>query len=647
MGMGMGGGGGRVGWGLMRSLRQDQKVTAHKLPKGTVRRIMGFAKPYKLTLALFMVLIIVDALVGAANPLVYRAIIDQGIEHHKGGLVIWLAVLVAGLAIFDAALGLWERWISSRVGEGLIFDMRNKVFIHIQRMPIAFFTRTQTGALISRLNNDVLGAQQAFTDTFNSVIGNSISLAVTLVAMLILSWQITLLALCMLPVFIFPARWVGRRLAAITREAYNLNAEMNTMMSERFNVAGALLVKIFGKPKYEADMFEARTGRVRDIGVTTAMYGRIFFTGLMLTATLATAMVYGVGGDDAAHGHLPLGTLVALTLYLTRLYGPLTALSNVQVDVMTALVSFDRVFEVLDLPPMIDDKPGAVDVVRGPAQVAFEHVDFRYPTADEVSLASLEAVAVLERTGGQQILFDVSFVAEPGQLVALVGPSGAGKTTISQLAARLYDVTGGSVSINGTDVRDVTLSSLQDTVGVVTQDAHLFHDSIRANLLYARPDATEDELREALRDAQIYDMVASLPNGLDTLVGDRGYRLSGGEKQRIAIARLFLKAPDVVVLDEATAHLDSESEVAVQRALKKVLAGRTSIVIAHRLSTVRDADQILVIDAGRVIEHGRHSQLLAEEGLYSELYHTQFADQADEAEELEAIEELSAVEDLS
>jgi ATP-binding cassette, subfamily B, bacterial len=648
MGMGMGGGGGgRVGFSLMRSLRRDQNVTAHKLPKGIVKRIMGFAKPYKLALALFLVLIIIDALVGAANPLVYRAIIDQGIEKHKASLVIWLAVLVGGLAVFDAALGLWERWISSRVGEGLIFDMRNKVFIHIQRMPIAFFTRTQTGALISRLNNDVLGAQQAFTDTFNSVIGNSISLAVTLVAMLILSWQITLLALCLLPVFIFPARWVGRRLAAITREAYNLNAEMNTMMSERFNVAGALLVKIFGKPKYEADMFEARTGRVRDIGVTTAMYGRVFFTGLMLTATLATAMVYGVGGVAAAHGHLPLGTLVALTLYLTRLYGPLTALSNVQVDVMTALVSFDRVFEVLDLPPMIDDKPGAADVVRGPAQVAFDHVDFRYPTAEEVSLASLEAVAVLERTGGQQILFDVSFVAEPGELVALVGPSGAGKTTISQLAARLYDVTAGSVSINGMDLRDVTLSSLQDAVGVVTQDAHLFHDSIRANLLYARPEATEGELREALRDAQILDMVASLPNGLDTLVGDRGYRLSGGEKQRIAIARLLLKAPDVVVLDEATAHLDSESEVAVQRALKKVLAGRTSLVIAHRLSTVRDADQILVIDGGRVVEHGRHSQLLAEEGLYAELYHTQFADQADEAEELEEIEELDEIEEMS
>jgi ATP-binding cassette, subfamily B, bacterial len=641
MGMGMGGGGGgRVGMGLMRSLRRDQNVTAHKLPKGIVKRIAGFARPYRLALALFLVLIIIDALVGAANPLVYRAIIDQGIEKHEASLVIWLAVLVAGLAIFDAALGLWERWISSRVGEGLIFDMRNKVFIHIQRMPIAFFTRTQTGALISRLNNDVLGAQQAFTDTFNSVIGNTISLAVTLVAMLILSWQITLLALCLLPVFIFPARWVGRRLAAITREAYNLNAEMNTMMSERFNVAGALLVKIFGKPKYEADMFEARTGRVRDIGVTTAMYGRVFFTGLMLTATLATAMVYGVGGVAAAHGHLPLGTLVALTLYLTRLYGPLTALSNVQVDVMTALVSFDRVFEVLDLPPMIDDKPGATDVVRGPAQVAFDHVDFRYPTAEEVSLASLEAVAVLERTGGQQILFDVSFVAEPGELVALVGPSGAGKTTISQLAARLYDVTAGSVSINGTDVRDVTLSSLQDAVGVVTQDAHLFHDSIRANLLYARPEATDDELREALRDAQILDMVASLPNGLDTLVGDRGYRLSGGEKQRVAIARLLLKAPDVVVLDEATAHLDSESEVAVQRALKKVLAGRTSIVIAHRLSTVRDADQILVIDAGRVVERGRHSELLAQEGLYAELYNTQFADQTDLTDEIGSVAEL-------
>jgi ATP-binding cassette subfamily B protein len=524
--------------------------------------------------------------------------------------------------------------------------MRNRVFNHIQRMPIAFFTRTQTGALISRLNNDVLGAQQAFTDTFNSVIGNAISVGVTLLAMFILSWKITILALLMLPVFIFPARWVGRRLAAITREAYSLNAEMNAMMSERFNVAGALLVKIFGKPHYDADVFRDRTGRVRDIGITTAMYGRIFFTGLILTASLATALVYGFGGFLVVHKELSLGTLVAMTLYLTRLYGPLTSLSNVQVDVMTALVSFDRVFEVLDLPPMIDEKPDAVALERGPAEVSFEHVDFRYPRPEEVSLASLESVAVMERTGGQQILFDVSFVAEPGELVALVGPSGAGKTTISHLAARLYDVKSGVVRLNGYDVRDVTLSSLQSVVGVVTQDAHLFHDTIRANLLYARHEASEADLIEALRDAQILDMVNSLPDGLDTLVGDRGYRLSGGEKQRVAIARLLLKAPDIVVLDEATAHLDSESEVAVQRALKKVLAGRTSIVIAHRLSTVRDADQILVVDAGHIVERGRHTELLLAGGLYAELYNTQFAEQATGEEELGAVEGVMAEEDM-
>ena len=626
---------GASGWGMMRSMRQDRKVTGHKLPKGTVKRILGFARPYTSPLAVFLVLIVIDALVGAANPLLARSLINHlthaiakpGADRGAARVVIWLAVAIGALAVFDAGLGLWERWISSRVGEGLIFDMRNQVFTHIQRMPIAFFTRTQTGALISRLNNDVLGAQQAFTDTFNSVIGNAISVAVTLIAMFILSWQITVLSLLILPVFIFPARWVGRRLAAITREAYSLNAEMNTTMSERFNVAGALLVKIFGNPSYEADVFRARTGRVRDIGVTTAMYGRVFFTALILTASLATAVVYGFGGVLVVHHELTLGTLVAMTMYLTRLYGPLTSLSNVQVDVMTALVSFDRVFEVLDLPPMIADKPGAVTLERGPAQVVFDHVDFRYPSPEEVSLASLESVAVMERSGGQQILFDVSFVAEPGQLLALVGPSGAGKTTISHLAARLYDVNQGSVRVNGKDVRDITLSSLQSVVGVVTQDAHMFHDSIRANLLYARPEATEDQLMAALRDAQILDMVTSLPDGVDTLVGDRGYRLSGGEKQRIAIARLLLKAPDIVVLDEATAHLDSESEVAVQRALKKVLAGRTSIVIAHRLSTVRDADQILVVDGGHIVERGRHAELLAADGLYAELYNTQFADQ--------------------
>jgi ATP-binding cassette, subfamily B, bacterial len=640
MHMGMGGGA-RVGYGLMRSMRQDDKIKNHKLPKGIVRRVMGFAKPYTAALVLFLVLIVIDALVGAVNPLITRAIINELVGNKDSTIVVELALAMAGLYIFDAGLGLWERWISSRVGEGLIFDMRNKVFNHIQRMPIAFFTRTQTGALISRLNNDVLGAQQAFTDTFNSVIGNLVTVGVTLVAMFILSWQITALALLMLPIFIFPARWVGKRLAGLTREAYNLNADMNAMMSERFNVAGALLVKIFGRPQMEADAFRQKTGRVRDIGVTTSMYGRVFFTGLMLTASLATALVYGFGGVLVTQGALTVGTLVAMTQYLARLYGPLTSLSNVQVDVLTALVSFDRVFEVLDLPPMIDDKPDASAVERGPTEIAFDHVNFSYPRPEEVSLASLESVAVLERSGGQQVLFDVSFVAEPGQLVALVGPSGAGKTTISHLSARLYDVTSGAVKVNGVDVRDVILPSLQEAIGVVTQEAHLFHDTLRANLLYARPEASDEELVDALRDAQILDMVMSLPDGLDTLVGDRGYRLSGGEKQRVAIARLLLKAPDFVVLDEATAHLDSESEAAVQRALKKVLAGRTSIVIAHRLSTVREADQILVIDGGQVVERGRHGDLLTQGGLYADLYHTQFADQVEVTDETDGdIEEL-------
>ena len=612
---------------VMRSMRRDESVLTQQVTPGTARRMLGFARPYRRILTLFLVLIVVDAVIGVANPLIFRAIINTGILHHDTRLIVALAALAAGLAVVDAGLSIGERWVSAKVGEGLIFDLRSQVFAHVQRMPLAFFTRTQTGALISRLNNDVLGAQQAFTDTFNSVIGNAISVAVTLLAMFLLSWQITALALLMLPVFVFPARWVGRRLAAITREAYGLNAEMNAMMSERFNVSGALLVKIFGRPRSESDVFEARTGRVRDIGVTTAMYARIFFTGLMLTASLATALVYGVGGVMVAHHELTLGTMVAMTMYLTRLYGPLTSLSNVQVDVMTALVSFDRVFEVLDLAPMIDDKPGATALCRGPAELVFDHVDFRYPRPDEVSLASLESVAVPERGTGQQILFDVSFTARPGELVALVGPSGAGKTTISHLAARLYDVTGGAVRINGTDVRDATLSSLQAVVGVVTQDAHLFHDTIRANLMYARPGATEEQLLAALADAQILDMVSGLPDGLDTLVGDRGYRLSGGEKQRVAIARLLLKAPDVVVLDEATAHLDSESEQAVQRALAQVLSGRTSLVIAHRLSTVRDADQILVVEAGRLVEQGTHASLLAADGLYAELYRTQFADQ--------------------
>ncbi len=627
MSMRMGGHGGANAWALMRSMRRDESVTRHKLPKGTLKRIARFASPYRWKLAAFLVMIVVDALVGAANPLLYRMIIDQGIGHRQVRLIAIVAGVVAALAVVDAGLSLAERWVSAVIGEGLIYDMRTRVFDHIDRMPLAFFTRTQTGALISRLNNDVLGAQQAFTNTFSSVIGNVMTVGATLVAMLVLSWQITLLSLVILPVFLFPARAVGRRLAKITRDGYNLNAEMNSTMSERFNVSGALLVKLYGRPGTEERVFADRAGKVRDIGVTQSLYSGVFFVSLLLTASLATALVYGVGGLMAVHGTLLVGTVVALTAYLNRLYGPLTSLSNVQVDVMTALVSFDRVFEVLDLAPLIDEKPDAVELERGPARVELDHVEFAYPTPEEVSLASLESVAVLESAPRQQVLFDVSFTAEPGQLVALVGPSGAGKTTISHLVPRLYDVRSGAVRINGVDVRDATLASVHDMVGVVTQDAHLFHETIRSNLLYARPDATEDELVEALRAAQVLPLVESLPDGLDTLVGDRGYRLSGGEKQRIALARLLLKAPDVVVLDEATAHLDSESEAAVQEALARALEGRTSIVIAHRLSTVRSADQILVVEAGRVVERGTHEQLLAREGLYAELYRTQFEGQ--------------------
>jgi ATP-binding cassette, subfamily B, bacterial len=616
------------GWAAgMRWFRREQ-LPNRKLAKGTVKRIARFAAPYKRMLGWFLVLIVIDAVIGAVNPLVFRQIINQGILHRRSGLIIGLALLIAGLAIFDALLSLGMRWYSARIGEGLIFDMRSKVFRHVQRMPVAFFTRTQTGALVTRLNNDVLGAQQAFTGTLSTVVSNIISVTLVLVAMFVLSWQITLVSLAMLPVFIFPARWVGRKLQAITRESYGLNAQMNTTMTERFNVAGALLVKLFGRAGDEARSFDQKAGRVRDIGITQAMYSRVFFVSLLLTASLATALVYGWGGVLAVNGALDVGTVVALTAYLNRLYGPLTALSNVNVDIMTALVSFERVFEVLDLPPMIDEKPDAVPLQRGPARIEFDHVDFGYPTAEEVSLASLESVAVLEHAPSKQVLYDVSFVAEPGSLVALVGPSGAGKTTISHLVPRLYDVRDGAVRINGHDVRDVTLDSLKDAVGVVTQDAHLFHETIRSNLMYAKPDATDGELREALRGAQILPLVDSLADGLDTVVGDRGYRLSGGEKQRLAIARLLLKAPDIVVLDEATAHLDSESEMAVQQALSAALRGRTSLVIAHRLSTVRDATLILVIDDGRIVERGTHEDLLAADGLYAELYRTQFEGQA-------------------
>jgi ATP-binding cassette subfamily B protein len=615
----------------MRSFRQDPSVAQQRLAPGTARRIAAFALPYRRELVVFLLAVVASALIGVATPVlagrVVNVIVDPG---GTPGTVVRIALVIAGLAVLDALLSLVQRWFSARIGEGLIFDLRTKVFDHVQRMPLAFFTRTQTGALVSRLNNDVVGAQQAFTSTLSGVVSNVIGLVLTAGVMFSLSWQITALSLVLLPVFVIPARKVGTRLQAITRESYGLNASMNATMTERFNVAGALLVKLFGRPREEAGSFSKRASRVRDIGVVSAMYARTFFVALTLVAALAQALVYGLGGYFALTGRLDAGTVVTLALLLSRLYGPLTALSNVRVDVMSALVSFERVFEVLDIAPMVADKPGAVALPAGARSVELDDVHFSYPTAAEVSLASLEDVAVLDQAPAQEVLHGVSFTAAPGELVALVGPSGAGKTTISQLVPRIYDVRSGAVRVGGADVRDVTQESLHAAIGVVTQDAHLFHETIGDNLRYARPDAKEAEMWRALEDAQVADLVASLPDGLDTVVGDRGYRLSGGEKQRLAIARLLLKAPSIVILDEATAHLDSESEVAVQRALAAALAGRTSLVIAHRLSTVLGADRILVVDDGRIRESGTHAELLAAGGLYAELYRTQFERQRTE-----------------
>ena len=616
---------------VLRSYRRDDSVVDRKVNASTVRRILGYARPYRLYVVGLIISLVLDSATVVAQPLLFRRIIDLGVTPGDRQVVTTCALLIAGLAVLDAGITLISRWFSSRIGEGLIYNLRTEVFDHVQRMPVAFFTRTQTGALVSRLNSDVIGAQQAFTSTLSGVIGNFITLLFVVTAMLALSWQITLASLILLPVFLIPARYMGRTLQAMTREQMQLNADMASQMTERFNVSGALLVKLFGRPGEESVAFSGRAGRVRDIGVRIAMANRIFFTALALVAALATALVYGIGGNLAISGVISVGTLLALAALLTRLYGPLTALSNVRVDVMTALVSFERVFEVLDLEPMVKDRAGAIPIATGPSTITFDHVRFRYPSAEEVSLASLEGVARPDAPPSSDVLRDVSFTAQPGQMVALVGPSGAGKTTITSLVSRLYDVTGGSVVINGSDVRDVTLDSLHALIGVVTQDAHMFHETIRGNLQYANPNATDDEIMGALADAQVLDLVQSLPEGLDTVVGDRGYRLSGGEKQRMAIARLLLKAPDVVVLDEATAHLDSESEAAVQRALATALKGRTSLVISHRLSTIREADQILVIDDGRVVQSGTHDALLAEGGLYRDLYQTQFKGQADDA----------------
>ncbi|MAT04763.1 MAG: ABC transporter [Acidimicrobiaceae bacterium] len=610
----------------MRSFTHDPSVTNHRLAPGTIRRILGFARPYRLAIGLFLLLIVLDAAAGAAVPLIYREIIDTGIADERTGLVISLAVALAALAFASALLGLAQRWFSARIGEGLIHDLRTQVFDHVQRMPIGFFTRAQTGALVSRLNTDVQGAQQAFTSMLSNVVGNIVTVAATLTAMFVLSWQITLLVLVLLPLFVLPAKWIGRRLADLTRERYRLNGEMGQMMTERFNVSGALLVKLFGNPDRESKSFDRRAGRVRDIGVTTAMYQRVLMTALALLASLATALVYGLGGVMAISGSIGIGTVVALTAYLNRLYGPLTALSNVQVDVMTTLVSFERVLEVLDLQPAIADADDARDLPSGPVGVELDTVTFRYPTAAEVSLASLEGVAQLDETLPEPILHGIDLRVEPGQTLALVGPSGAGKTTITGLVSRLYDPTSGTVRIGGVDLRDATTASIRDRVGVVSQDSHLFHDTLRANLRYARHDASDDDIIEALRAAQVWDTVRALPDALDTVVGDRGHRMSGGEKQRIAIARLLLKDPSVVVLDEATAHLDAGSEALVQEALATALVGRTSIVIAHRLATVRAADAIAVVDAGRVVEYGTHTELLAHGGLYARLARTQFTD---------------------
>ena len=610
-------------WMSFRSLTQDSSVKNQKLKPGTLKRIAEFAIPYKVSLTFFLITVVIDAFLIVATPLLLRKLIDDGVIPKNTELVTKLALAVGIIALLDALFSMIGRWFSARIGEGLIYDLRRMIFEHVQKQSIAFFTRTQTGALISRLNSDVIGAQQAFTSTLSGVISNLLSLILVAATMLTLSWQITLISLTLLPVFLFPTKWVGRKLQGYTRQSFDINASMSATMTERFNVSGALLVSLYGNSKSEKNEFSAKARKVADIGISIAMLNRIFFIALTSIAAVATAVAYGVGGHLAISGELTVGTLLAITALLARLYGPLTALSNVRVDVMSALVSFERVFEVLDLKPMVVDRQNAIQLQTDKPELIFENVSFSYPKAEEISLASLEIVAKPEIPTSGRVLKNISFTVKPGTLTGIVGPSGAGKSTISSLIPRLYDVTDGGISINGTDIRDYSIKSLRNTIGVVTQDSHMFHDSIMNNLLYAKSDASIVDIQLACESARIWTFIKTLPNGLDTVVGERGHRLSGGEKQRLAIARLLLKQPSLVILDEATAHLDSENEALVQAALKEALAGRTSIVIAHRLSTIIQADQILVIDNGEIIERGTHDELVSKKGLYYELYERQ------------------------
>lgn len=625
---------GGTGMGPARLRLSDDSITRQKVRKGTLRRVIPFVRRFRWAILLMLLTTVVDAIIAAANPLALRMVIDDGIVPGRLHVVLQLSLGIAGLAVVDAAAIWVQTLLSGRIGEGLVYELRTKVFDHVQRQPLAFFTRAQTGALVSRLNTDIVGAQQAVTTLLSQTLTTVLTVALVLGAMFLLSWQIALASVVMIPLLLLlPVKFIGRRLQRLTRQGMQLNAEMGSMMNERFNVSGAMLAKLYGRPEDESALFAGQAARVRDITVSGVVYGRMFFIIATLLTSLTSAMVYGLGGVLAIDGTLKIGTLVAMVTLLLRLYGPVNQLSSVPINVMTALVSFDRIFEVLDLQPLIKERLGAPDLALpdndgGTApEIEFDKVSFRYPGSDEVSIASLEALPQVDSKGGEErwTLKELSFVAPAGKLTALVGPSGAGKTTLSQLVPRLYDPTSGVVRIAGQDLREVSLASLRQTIGVVTQDAHLFHDTIRANLLYARPDADEDELVTACRGARMWDAIAALPDGLDTVVGDRGYRLSGGEKQRLALARLLLKSPPVVVLDEATAHLDSESEAAIQRALKTALADRTSLVIAHRLSTIREADQILVVDDGRICERGTHEELLARRGVYADLYLTQFA----------------------